>query len=187
MPAKEHIRTFLEQLASDFPNITVKYRFDRDIWAHLVELTPLIDYYSNSDLDDAWIPFSKDFDIRYRGEGLVFVTTDSDLAFSDAEAEFILNGTAIDHETWFTNDVLEFENEFYSTFLSDAFEAEFTTHFDGKVDANIFLSPAEAFGEIALYAQAANISLYSPLITQGVIILNEPQDLYTHTQYAMAA
>ncbi|RAJ04073.1 hypothetical protein LX64_02950 [Chitinophaga skermanii] len=84
----EFIKENLEKLASEFQYITIKYEFNESINTHIVELTPIYEYYNNKELDNAWIPISLEFKGRYELEDIAFISSDSSLKVTNPQLEW---------------------------------------------------------------------------------------------------
>lgn len=179
--SRENIKAFLEELSKRFPNILIKYAYDAEILTHVVELTPIHDYHHNVELDEVWIPFAKKFNRTFRGEGVVFVTAGSDLAIDTNAADLIYNLDVVKH------DVSNVETYFYSTLLTQWHDLSFSTNFEFEFDSSKYSAPAELLNAtLQSWRNNSYGSNYSSFITQA-LVLNAPEELYTNTQYAMAA
>ncbi|SFO50322.1 hypothetical protein SAMN05428949_5459 [Chitinophaga sp. YR627] len=84
----EFIRNKLNALADTFKAVNIKYAFNDIIHVHVVELTPVSEYYNNLALDNAWIPLSLEFESLYETDNIVFISSDSSLRILDAEMEW---------------------------------------------------------------------------------------------------
>jgi hypothetical protein len=84
----EFIYTHLEDLSKEFPQVHIKYAFNKIIFTHIIELLPLTEYQNNSALDDAWIPLSFDFRKLFPDDEIAFVSSDSTLTICDPLFEF---------------------------------------------------------------------------------------------------
>lgn len=80
MKATEYLQKELKVIADKFPNVNIRYGYDKIINTHIVELLPLIEYHSNEDLDNAWIPLSISFLEKYMDEEIAFISSDSSLS-----------------------------------------------------------------------------------------------------------
>lgn len=92
MLAKNFIFEKLTALAQAFPNILIKYVFNKLAKTHIIELSPLEYYYNNPALDDAWIHISKEFYEQFPSEDISFISVDSSLKIR--EPEFLLNNNS---------------------------------------------------------------------------------------------
>ncbi|MEO6404543.1 MAG: hypothetical protein ABIO32_03580 [Ferruginibacter sp.] len=88
MTSLEFLRTELEELASNFPNVHIKYGFNTIVDTHIVELLPLVEYKTNEELDKAWIPMSLRFIERFQDEDIAFISSDSSLSLRKTLFEF---------------------------------------------------------------------------------------------------
>ena len=85
MTAKQFIIENLTKLAQQFPDVQIKYAYNFTIETHVIEFTPEEAYYNNEALDNAWIPFSVDFDTLFLDESIAFISSDSSLCIQQAE------------------------------------------------------------------------------------------------------
>ncbi len=88
MDPKIHLVEKLEELASNFPHVQIKYAYNELIETHVVELTPEYEYYNNVALDDAWFPISLEFMEIFPEENISFVSSDSSLSIGKPEFEW---------------------------------------------------------------------------------------------------
>ncbi|MFB6454117.1 hypothetical protein ACE38W_02510 [Chitinophaga sp. Hz27] len=87
MTAIATIKNYLDRLSLKFKDLTIKYAFDASIEAHVVELTPNEIYDNNKELMEHWVPFSLDFDSRYK-DPIVFISSDSTLRVAHPELKW---------------------------------------------------------------------------------------------------
>lgn len=92
----EFIKEKLALLANDFKTITIKYAYNGAINTHVVELTPVNEYYNNEVLDKCWIPISLDFKRLFENEDITFISSDSMLKITQPEFEWNVKGKATD-------------------------------------------------------------------------------------------
>jgi hypothetical protein len=88
MTSVEFLRAELSLIAEKFQNVHIKYGFNSKIETHIVELLPLIEYTSNRDLDNAWIPLSIKFMETFKDEEIAFISSDSSLSLKEFIFEF---------------------------------------------------------------------------------------------------
>ena len=88
MKPTDFLRSSLENLAKNFPNVHIKYAFNKTIKTHIVELLPITEYRYNAALDNAWIPLSFDFRSHFPEEEIAFVSSDSTLSIKTPNFEF---------------------------------------------------------------------------------------------------
>ncbi len=88
MTPAEYLKNKLADLAARFPSITVKYAYDSMIGFHIVELSPVDQYYSNSALDDYWFPISVEFSKFFPDEFVTFISSDSSLKVEEPELTY---------------------------------------------------------------------------------------------------
>ena len=96
MKAVEYLQKELKIIANNFPNVNIRYGYNEMIRTHIIELLPLIEYNTNEDLDNAWIPLSISFLENYIDEELAFISSDSSLSLKNIIFEF--NPTAFTEE-----------------------------------------------------------------------------------------
>lgn len=179
MEAITFLKEKLSGLAVQFPNVQIKYAYNRSIATHVVELTPVSEYYHNESLDSAWIPISIEFMETFLAEDICFISSDSRLAIAQPELEW--NKTAQEWDT----PVL---NEMFQNVLQASIAVEFPTTFDRRdnpgpiVIENIQTHPsAEAGVAIAVTVRHSNEQ-------KGKISFTLPKTPTPgNTQYAMAA
>lgn len=90
----EFIKEKLTLLADDFKMITIKYAYNGAINAHVVELTPVNEYYNNEVLDKCWIPISLDFKRLFENEDITFISSDSLLKITHPVFEWNAGNTS---------------------------------------------------------------------------------------------
>lgn len=88
MTSVEFLKNELQNVADRFPTVHIKYGYNQIIEAHIVELLPLVEYNTNSELDKAWIPISLKFNETFRDEEVVFISSDSSLSLNTVIFEF---------------------------------------------------------------------------------------------------
>lgn len=88
MQAQEFLKAELKSLSEIFPKVNFRYGFDEIIDVHVVEINPLEQYYSNKELDDAWVPIALRFLETYETEEIVFISSDSSLKIENSVFEF---------------------------------------------------------------------------------------------------
>lgn len=88
MTSIDFLRSELQRIATQFPNVHIKYGFNHTIDTHIVELLPLIEYVENKDLDKAWIPISLRFMELFADEEIAFISSDSSLSLEKVIFEF---------------------------------------------------------------------------------------------------
>jgi hypothetical protein len=90
MTPQNFIEIKLSALAKQFPHVCIRYGYDEIGQAHIVELTPANEYYSNIELDNSWMPISWEFYDLFENEDLTFITDDSWLKIENVILEFNL-------------------------------------------------------------------------------------------------
>lgn len=98
MTATEFLKVHLEELAIKFPSVHIKYGYNSIIETHIVELLPLIEYKTNKDLDNSWIPVSLQFMEKFQYEEIAFISSDSTLSISSEHILFEFNPNACTEE-----------------------------------------------------------------------------------------
>jgi len=88
MNPTNYLKRELKIIAKNFPNVNIRYGYNKVIETHIVELLPLVEYNENNKLDDAWIPLSISFLEKYMGEEIAFISSDSSLSLKDTIFEF---------------------------------------------------------------------------------------------------
>lgn len=88
MKAQDFLFNKLKVLSENFPEIHIKYGYDFLIETHIVELLPVSEYYTNKNLDDAWINIAQEFLDRYQNEEVAFISADSSLSLTEIIFEF---------------------------------------------------------------------------------------------------
>lgn len=88
MTVKEFLREKLLLLAEAFPHITIKYNYDELAESHIVELSPVQEYYNNPNLNDAWLTLVPIFWDQFPTEDITFISTDSTLRIEKPEFAF---------------------------------------------------------------------------------------------------
>jgi hypothetical protein len=83
MLAQEFLYSNLQALASSFPNVEIKYKYNDYAETHIVELTPQSEYDGNQALEDAWIKIVHDFWKEFPSEDISFLSSDSTLRITD--------------------------------------------------------------------------------------------------------
>ena len=96
MNVKDFLHKELESISKDFPQVQIKYSFNKIINTHIIVLLPLEEYQNNAALDDAWIPLSFKFRASFPDEEIAFVSSDSSLSKDDAVFEFNVISRDID-------------------------------------------------------------------------------------------
>lgn len=91
MSSIEFLQNKLQFIADLFPNVHIKYGYNQIIETHIVELLPLKEYRYNQELDRVWIPISLEFNEKFSGEDIAFISSDSSLALADVLLEFNSN------------------------------------------------------------------------------------------------
>ncbi|UPK66584.1 hypothetical protein [Chitinophaga filiformis] len=92
----EFIKEKLALLANAFKTIAIKYAYNDVINTHVVELTPVNEYYNNEALDKYWIPISLDFKRLFENEDITFISSDSLLSVANPEFEWNAGNKATD-------------------------------------------------------------------------------------------
>lgn len=95
MTAKEFLREKLAHFAETFPHITIKYNYDELAEAHIIELSPITEYYNNPKLDDTWITLIKNFWGQFPAEHICFISSDSTLRVENPEFAFNLESNLL--------------------------------------------------------------------------------------------
>lgn len=121
MTSYNFLKGELENLSNQFSMINIAYGFDTVIDTHIVELTPESEYYSNSELDSAWLSISKRFMAFYPNEDIAFVTSDSSLKLE--EVDYIFNCKKDDK-------VLSDLNEIFEELLNGNYITSFESFFE---------------------------------------------------------
>jgi len=78
----------LRKIATAFPEVHIKYGFNKLICTHIVEMLPAEEFHSNESLDKSWIPLSFEFRNRFAEEQIAFISSDSTLALKEIIFEF---------------------------------------------------------------------------------------------------
>lgn len=166
MLAKEFIFEKLTTLAQQFPGVTIKYDFDSMIKTHIVELSPISEYYNNDLLTDNWIEIAKEFLEKFPTEDISFISTDSILKVTNPE--FTLN----------TSQSIHFSD------LQRAF-LDLIPAYSSNIDLSKIIIPNElvfqshpeirVFGSIASYAFSNLFEVdLVPLLTEGLPDIQNP-------------
>ena len=131
MTPKEFLEIELKLVADKFHNINIKYGFDDMIDCHIVELTPIREFYNNKELDNEWIPLSLKFMELYKTEEIAFISSDSTLSLKEVIFEF--NTSPCSEE-----DII---SELFAPLTEQEFNYDFPTNIpNGKIMDNAFLS-----------------------------------------------
>ena len=115
MTPKNFLEIELKLIADKFHNINIKYGFDTMIDCHIVELTPVNEFYNNKELDDEWIPLSIRFMELFYTEEIAFISSDSTLVLKEVIFEY--NTVVCSDETMFS--------VIYSPLTEQVFDYEF--------------------------------------------------------------
>ena len=157
MNVKEFFSKKLSLLAEAFPHITIKYEYNDLVKAHIVELSPLIEYYNNSNLDNAWAALTKTFWNRFPAEGICFISTDSTLRIENPELAF-------NQESYY---ILSQKIEYFHN-LQTMIVKEFIREKLAQI--------AEAFPQVTIKYN------FNDLIGTHIVELSPEQEYYNNTQ-----
>lgn len=129
MKPLEYLKGKLTELAINFPLITVKYAYDKLINYHVIELTPIEEFYNNEKLDDFWIPVSIEFSDLFPDEYVTFISNDSSLKIE--KPELIFNDKQLSH--------IDIE-EIFNEILNAPIDINYTTTFESIHSKSIHIS-----------------------------------------------
>jgi hypothetical protein len=79
MRINDFLNKRLSDLAADFPQISLRYCYNKRIDSFIVEITPKSEFEHNDKLDEAWILIVDDFMKEFPYEDITFVSTGSTL------------------------------------------------------------------------------------------------------------
>jgi hypothetical protein len=88
MNSTEFLKNELQLIATKFPSVHIKYGYNSMIETHIVELLPLIEFTTNVELDNTWIPLSLKFMEIFKDEEVAFISSDSSLSLKNVIFEF---------------------------------------------------------------------------------------------------
>ncbi|MBL7767738.1 MAG: hypothetical protein JNK20_02145 [Flavipsychrobacter sp.] len=88
MNQQEFILDKLAKMALHFPQVHIKYDFNKLIQTHIIELSPVEEFENNKKLDEEWIPFSFEFMQKFPGADIAFISPESSLRIINPTEEF---------------------------------------------------------------------------------------------------
>ncbi len=172
----------LGTLAVQFPGIQIKYAYKPSIATHIVELSPVKDYYENDLLEAAWVPLSIEFMETFIAENICFVSSDSRLAIPHSEMEWNIAAPVWDNTTI---------NNLFEVMLHSSFSFEFPNTFVREETINTHISvdtmhtQYQPFADI-IFKTASQGHSESQQFFQFIYAPNK-SEAESNTQYAMAA
>lgn len=108
----DFLKIELKKLANEFPQVEIRYALNTMIDEHIVELTPVKEYYNNEKLDFAWMDIMERYHLNFLGGSLTFISNDSSLAIKEEEIELWYNKPCqVEQVTWNFEEI--FNNEWW--------------------------------------------------------------------------
>lgn len=77
MDSKQYIINKLKELQSQFPDLTIKYKYDSYTQMHIVDIMPLDEFENNDEYKKFETDISYEFDNLYFPESVMFVSSES--------------------------------------------------------------------------------------------------------------
>lgn len=77
MDSKQYIKNKLQELHSQFPLLTIKYKHDSYTQMHIVDIMPLDEYENNVEYKSYETELGFEFDSLFFPESLMFISSDS--------------------------------------------------------------------------------------------------------------
>jgi len=77
MDSKQYITNKLQELHSQFPLLTIKYKYDSYTQMHIVDIMPLDEYDNNAEYKSYETELGFEFDSLFFPESLMFISSES--------------------------------------------------------------------------------------------------------------
>lgn len=124
MEVKEFLKNKLSELAIMFPGVAIVYAYNNLAETHIVELTPQLEYYHNTALDEAWFNISTDFLTLFPFESVSFVSDDSKLINTLPELEYnVVMATTRAMDNTFYSNLINHNFNKYNLFFATEFKS----------------------------------------------------------------
>jgi hypothetical protein len=197
MLAREFLYERLESLSRDFPAVQIKYKFNKWAKTHIVELTPVESYYTDTALENAWMNLVGTFTDNFPAGDISFISSDSILSIN--HPEFSFNVHEVLSTDYFSRQLTNLHHKWHGSFNSlttnkSFWDIDLTTAVQMQFPLSVRHYPSwDFFNHVQLHQStivAKSLFTFAAWEEwQTTFLINELGDstLTGSTQFAMAA
>lgn len=88
MNSKEYIIQNLNYLIEELPELSIRYKIDRNYKTHIIEISPTSIFYDNQAYREHELRIEDEFENSFAEENILFITTNSLNSIDNADFEF---------------------------------------------------------------------------------------------------